>query len=99
MDLLRLSLAPRSDMLPAMEQIAVGLKLCPDCAAQMPESAAFCPGCGRSMQIALSARQKPGALPENFFGAFAYVKLLPALLFLLLDPYQKNPFHRLHSLP
>ena len=98
MDLLRLSLAPRSDMLPAMEQIAVGLKLCPDCAAQMPESAAFCPGCGRSMQIALSAKQKPGALRENFFGAFAYVTFLPALLFLLLDPYKKNPFVRFHSI-
>ena len=81
-----------------MEQIAVGLKSCPDCGAQMPESAAFCPGCGRSMQIELTAKQKPGARRDNFLGAFAYVSFVPALVFLLVDPYRKNPFVRFHSI-
>lgn len=81
-----------------MEQTAVGLKSCLVCAAQMPDSAAFCPGCGRSMQIELSAKQKPGALRENFLGALAYVSFVPALVFLLLDPYRKNPFVRFHSI-
>ena len=85
-------------MLPAMEQIAVGLKSCPDCGAQMPESAAFCPGCGRSMQIESAAEQKPGARRDNFLGAFAYVSFVPALVFLLVDPYRKNPFVRFHSI-
>jgi uncharacterized membrane protein len=85
-------------MLPAMEQIDVGLKSCPVCAAQMPASAAFCPGCGRSMQIEVPAKQKPGSLRENFLGALAYVSFLPALVFLFLDPYRKNPFVRFHSI-
>ena len=85
-------------MLPAMEQIAVGLKSCPDCGAQMPESAAFCPGCGRPMQIKLPAEQKPGARHDNFLGAFAYVSFVPALVFLLVDPYRKNSFVRFHSI-
>ncbi|HKV79163.1 MAG TPA: DUF4870 domain-containing protein [Candidatus Sulfotelmatobacter sp.] len=93
-----LSRAPRSDMLPAMEQIAVGLKSCPVCAAQMPDSAAFCPGCGRSMQSELAAKQKPASLRENFLGAFAYVSFIPALVFLLVNPYRKNSFVRFHSI-
>jgi uncharacterized membrane protein len=85
-------------MLPAMELTAVGLKSCPDCAAQMPDSAAFCPGCGRSMQIESAAKQEPGVLRENLVGAFAYVSFLPAIVFLLVDPYRKNPIVRFHSI-
>lgn len=84
-------------MVSAPEQIGVKLKLCPDCAAQMPDSAAFCPGCGRSMQSPSVPRERLGILRENVLGAFAYVTLLPALAFLLLDPYRRNPFVRFHS--
>jgi uncharacterized membrane protein len=84
-------------MLPAMEQTAVGLKSCPDCAAQMPDSAAFCPGCGRSTQIESAATPKPGVTHENFAGALAYVTFLPALAFLLLGSRRKNLFVRFHS--
>jgi len=84
-------------MLHAMEETAVNLKSCPDCAAQMPQSAAFCPGCGRSMQIESASKQKVGLLGENFAGALAYITFLPAIIFLLLDPYRRNPFVRVHS--
>ena len=94
---LHLSPAHRSGMLPAMEETAVSLKSCPDCAAQMPDSAAFCPGCGRSMQIESTPKQKPAIVRDNFAGAFAYVTFLPALAFLLLEPYRRNPFVRFHS--
>jgi uncharacterized membrane protein len=63
----------------------------------MPNSAAFCPGCGRSMQTQPVAGQKLGVLRENLLGAFAYVTFLPALAFLLLDAYRKNSFVRYHS--
>ena len=83
--------------MPLIEETAIGLKSCPYCAAQMPNSAAFCPGCGRSMQTQPMTRQKLGALSENVLGAFAYVTFLPALAFLLRDPYRKNSFVRYHS--
>lgn len=38
-----------------------------------------------------------GALPETLAGALAYL-LLPAVVFLLLDPYKKNHFVRFHSI-
>lgn len=72
---------------------------CPHCAAQMPETAAFCPGCGRSLQPEESrSRGKVGRLPENFAGALAYITFIPAVLFLLRDPYRRNPFTRFHSI-
>jgi uncharacterized membrane protein len=74
---------------------------CPECTAQMPATAAFCPGCGRSMMTTttteLRADGKVGVFPENIAGALAYVTFIPALVFLLRDPYRKNAFVRFHS--
>ena len=71
---------------------------CPHCAAQMPETAAFCPGCGRAMQAAPQAQGKVGVFAENVAGALAYVTLVPAIVFLLRHPYNRNRFVRFHSL-
>ena len=43
------------------------------------------------------ARGKIGVLTENVAGALAYVSFIPAVVFLLLDPYNKNRFVRFHS--
>jgi len=69
---------------------------CPDCAAEMPDAAAFCPGCGRGMQPGLRGRGRVGGLPETVAGALAYF-LLPAIVFLLVKPYRRNRFVRFHS--
>jgi uncharacterized membrane protein len=69
---------------------------CPDCAAQMPDTAAYCPGCGRAMRPVERAQGTVGALPETIAGALAYF-LLPAIIFLLVEPYNKNRFVRFHS--
>ncbi len=39
-----------------------------------------------------------GVLPENVGGALAYFTFIPAIVFLVLDPYKKNRFLRFHSL-
>jgi uncharacterized membrane protein len=62
----------------------------------MPDTAAFCPGCGRDMQDMEKAHGKVGILPETFAGVLAYF-LLPAVLFLVVVPYNKNRFLRFHS--
>ncbi len=71
---------------------------CPHCAAQMPDTAAFCPGCGRAMEVTGRAQGKVGVFPEKIAGALAYVTFVPAVIFLLLEPYNKNRFVRFHSL-
>jgi uncharacterized membrane protein len=130
---------PRFDMVPTMDETSdktgdeakiesdVPLTLCPYCAAQMPGTAGFCPGCGRPMpdrpmpghaapdqstldQPALDqpipaepmlmearAQGRVGALPESIAGALAYLTFVPAVVFLVLEPYNKNRFVRFHS--
>ncbi len=88
---------PHFDMVPTMDSTNVPLASCPHCAAQMPETAAFCPGCGRPMYAETRAHGKVGPLPESFAGALAYLTFIPAIIFLLLDPYRKNRFVRFHS--
>ena len=81
---------------------------CPDCFARMPENAAFCPGCGRSMQLATTessltpkldhSEGKTGLLPENVAGALAYLSFVPAIIVRLVEPYKKSEFVRFHSM-
>jgi uncharacterized membrane protein len=63
----------------------------------MPETAAFCPGCGRRMAPTLPAQGSAGIFPENVAGVLAYLTFLPAILFLILGPYKRNRFVRFHS--
>ena len=69
---------------------------CPDCDARMPETAAFCPGCGRPMQTTPRAQDKVGALTENVAGGLAYFTFIPAIVFLRVTPYNTNRFVRFH---
>ena len=89
--------APCFDMVPIMEPTSDRLRVCPDCAAQMPETAAFCPSCGRSVQTEARAQGKVGALSEPIAGALAYFTFVPAIVFLLVEPYKKNRFVRFHA--
>jgi len=72
---------------------------CPHCSAQMPETAAFCPNCGRPMKLEKAARAegKVGIFPENIAGAVAYLTFIPAIVFLVLEPYKNNRFVRFHA--
>lgn len=63
----------------------------------MPETAAFCPGCGRPMQTT-HLHGRVGVFPENIAAALAYITFLPAMVFLIFEPYKSNRFLRFHSL-
>jgi uncharacterized membrane protein len=70
---------------------------CPQCAVPMPDTATFCPGCGRPMHSEVRARGAVGILTENVAGALAYLTFIPSVIFLLLKPYNNNRFVRFHS--
>jgi uncharacterized membrane protein len=38
-----------------------------------------------------------GGLSQNNAAALAYVTFIPAIIFLLMEPYNRNPFIRFHS--
>lgn len=70
---------------------------CPSCAARIPETAAFCPGCGIALKEPVRARGKIGAFPENIAAALAYLTFIPPIIFLVARPYNRNLFLRFHS--
>jgi uncharacterized membrane protein len=63
----------------------------------MPDTAAYCPGCGRAMGPVEHAGGTVGALPKSLAGALAYFTVIPAVMFLLIEPYSKNRFVCFHS--
>jgi uncharacterized membrane protein len=70
---------------------------CPQCQAEMPDAAAFCPRCGRRMIAAPAAVGRTGPLSENLAGALAYLTIIPAVVFLAMKPFKSNHFVRFHA--
>jgi uncharacterized membrane protein len=84
---------------------------CAKCGAQLSEGATFCGSCGTPVSGAAagapaaagSSAAPPAAAPtssgltSNVAGALAYVTIIPAILFLVMEPYNKDKFIRFHS--
>ncbi len=79
-------------------------RFCASCGAQVEDTAGFCPACGKPAGVAagggVAAAPAPVAtagLTDNVAGMLAYVTIIPAIIFLVLEPYNKKPFIRFHS--
>lgn len=59
----------------------------------MPETAAFCPACGREV----GPNVPPRTTADKFKGAASYLTFIPAAVFLLSRRFRKNRFVRFHS--
>jgi uncharacterized membrane protein len=76
---------------------------CSACGAQVADNAAFCAACGKAMGQpsgggdAAGPAPSAGGLTDNVAGALAYVTIIPAILFLVLEPYNRKPFVRFHA--
>jgi len=68
---------------------------CPNCGTPIAKGAA-CPKCAGAA-ASVSATTVGGVLTDNMAGALAYVTFIPAIAFLVLEPYNKNRFIRFHS--
>jgi uncharacterized membrane protein len=77
-------------------------RTCEGCGKDMPDSATFCPSCGKESAPAPAAGggSAPGAagtgLQKNLAGALAYLWII-AIVFLLLEPYNRDKFVRFHA--
>jgi uncharacterized membrane protein len=38
-----------------------------------------------------------GGMPDNTAGMLAYITIIPAIIFLVMEPYNKRPFVRFHA--
>lgn len=74
------------------------MAFCSKCGAQIPDGTTACPACSRSTMSAAApvAQGATGGLTDNVAGLLAYLAI-PAIIFLVLEPYNKNRFIRFHS--
>jgi uncharacterized membrane protein len=80
---------------------------CPSCNAEINANSTFCNHCGASLAAApagsapsaapVPAATQSAGLSDNAAGAIAYLTIIPAIIFLLLEPYNRRPFVRFHS--
>ena len=71
------------------------MAFCTGCGKEVPAGAAACPGCGQST-AAPSPQVSANGLTDNVAAALAYIPLV-GLVFLLIEPYNKNRTIRFHS--
>ena len=71
------------------------MAFCPNCGSQMPAGAAACPSCAGGSPNAVTAAPAAG-LTDNVAGMLSYL-LIPAIVFLVLEPYNKRRFIRFHA--
>jgi uncharacterized membrane protein len=84
---------------------------CPVCHNEISHQNAFCNSCGAPMAAtagtrvgataasayAVRAAASNSRLSENAAGAIAYLTIIPAIIFLVIEPYNKMRFVRFHS--
>ena len=73
---------------------------CPSCGKPMATAPGAVSSTSTAAGVAPAARPAPpGALPmaENITGLLAYFTVIPAIVFLVLEPFNKNRFVRFHS--
>ena len=76
------------------------------CGADINPGATSCAKCGQAVSVGGGAAVAPapvssssaqGGLSDNAAGAIAYITIIPAILFLVMEPYNKKPFVRFHA--
>jgi uncharacterized membrane protein len=82
---------------------------CTKCGAPLLEGAAFCGSCGAAVSApAGGAATSPATAPAgttagssgltpNVAGALAYFTIIPAIIFLVVEPYNKDRFIKFHA--
>lgn len=71
------------------------MAFCNMCGAQVADGATVCAAC--SGRAAVLPAPAASGLTDNVAGMLAYVTVIPAIIFLLVEPYNRNRFIRFHS--
>jgi uncharacterized membrane protein len=79
-------------------------RFCASCGTQTEDSATLCAACGKAVgqpSATAAPAQAPaaagGGLEDNVAGLLAYLTFIPAIIFLVMEPYNKKPFVRFHA--
>lgn len=76
-------------------------RFCSNCGNSMDDTATFCSKCGAAAgggpPGGAAAVPAGGGLADNVAGMLAYITIIPAIIFLVVAPYNQNRFIRFHA--
>jgi len=67
------------------------------CGAQIADGTTTCAACASRAPVAAAPMASAGGLTDNVAGMLAYITIIPAIIFLVMEPYNKSRFIRFHS--
>src|ERR1700692_3176508 len=74
------------------------MAFCNMCGAQIADGTTRCSVCaGKVATVPASTTASAGGLTDNVAGMLAYMTIIPAIIFLVMEPYNKNRFIRFHA--
>ncbi|HZR58652.1 MAG TPA: zinc-ribbon domain-containing protein [Terriglobales bacterium] len=79
------------------------MAFCSACGAQLSTGATVCPACNKAVGSAPIVTGTTGGLADNIAGMLAYVTIIPAIIFLVIEPTTRAslsgfiPFNRFFS--
>lgn len=75
------------------------MAFCNMCGAQIADGTTTCAVCaGRVATVPpTTTAAATGGMADNVAGMLAYITIIPAIIFLVMEPYNKNRFVRFHS--
>jgi len=73
--------------------------VCPSCKTETGSDSQFCPHCGANTTtgVAAAVGAQQGGLSETAAGVVAYITIVPAIIFLVMEPYNRSSFIRFHA--
>jgi uncharacterized membrane protein len=74
------------------------MPFCNTCGTPIADGATICVACaGRGAVTQPPASSNTAGMTDNISGMLAYATFIPAIVFLVIEPYNKNRFVRFHS--
>lgn len=74
------------------------MAFCNMCGTQIPEGATTCAACaGRIPAASTPTATATQGMTDNVAGMLAYITIIPAIIFLVVAPYNRNRFIRFHA--
>ena len=73
------------------------MAFCSVCGTQVADGTTLCAAHAGTSPGGASTAAQAGGMTENVAGMLAYVTIIPAIIFLLVAPYNRSKFIRFHS--
>jgi uncharacterized membrane protein len=73
------------------------MAFCSTCGAQIPDGTTTCAACAARTAPASATNATTGGMTDNVAGMLAYITIIPAIIFLVVEPYNKSRFIRFHA--